>query len=111
MNSSAVSSFVLRSVAMGRLQGVRVLMIGSDGSGHGFELDDRPVLLLGKVIAAVLDVNMVPGQDFLDRALALTVKLDINAEIVKGLQPEFGVEVLRPGVEPGPAPPGLLDRG
>src|SRR5271165_5577983 len=54
---------------------------------------------------------MVPGKDFLNRALALAVKRNIDAQIVKGLPPEVGVEMLRPGVEPGPAPPGLLDRG
>ena len=43
--------------------------------------------------------------------LAVAVERDVDAQIVEGLPPETGVEILRPGVEPRTAAPGLLDRG
>src|SRR5262249_54536479 len=82
----------------------------SDGPRHGLELDDRAGLLLGEVFAAVLDVDVAPGEDLLDRPLAVAVEGEVDAEVGEGVPQEPGVEVLGPGVEPGAASPGGLER-
>src|SRR5690349_17563425 len=68
----------------------------SDGPGHRFELDDGAGLLLGQVFAPLLDVDVVPGEDLVERALPLAVEGDIDAEFLEGAPPELGVEVLGP---------------
>src|SRR5262245_9741796 len=84
---------------------------GSDRPGHGFGLHQRAILLLGQVVAAVLDPEMVPGEDFLDGPRAVAVERDVDAELGERVPPKLGVEVLGPGVQPRAAAPGGLQRG
>src|SRR3954463_7695611 len=116
MNCSPVMGIlVLGSVVVAMLASSimrsRVQTGPSNGPGHRFELDDGAVLLLGQVLAPLLDVDVVPGEDLVDRPLPLAVEGDVDAEVLEGLPPELGIEVFGPGVEPGPASPGLLEPG
>src|SRR3954453_11308930 len=79
----------------------------SDGPGHGLELDHRAVLLLRKVVASVLDVDVVPGEHLVHRPLALAVEGNVDVHILERPPPEPGVEMLGPGVEPRPSAPGF----
>src|SRR5689334_8369189 len=83
----------------------------SDRPGHRLELDDRAVLLLGQVLAPLLDVDVVPGEHLVDGALPLAVERHVDAEVLEGAPPELGVVVFGPGVELGPPAPRLLEPG
>src|SRR3954463_2809165 len=114
MNCSPVMGIlVLGSVVVAMLASSimrsRVQTGPSNGPGHRFELDDRAVLLLGQVLAPLLDVDVVPGEDLVDGALPFAVERHVDAEILEGAPPEPGVEVLGPGVKLGPPSPGLLE--
>src|SRR5262249_705215 len=77
---------------------------------HHLELQQTAVLLLLEVLAALLDVDVVPRQHLVHRPGALRVERGVDAEVGEGLPPDFGLEAFGPAVEAAAAPPGFLER-
>src|SRR5579884_2347178 len=76
--------------------------------GHRLELDDAARLLLLQVLAPLLDVNVVPGQQLAHRPVALRVPGHVDAQVGEGLPPHLRPEALAPAVHATAAPPRLL---
>src|SRR5262245_27187272 len=77
---------------------------------HHLQLQQDALLLLFEILPALLHVNVVPGEDLGHRPIALRVPGDVDAEVGKGLPPDFGLETLTPAVEPAAAAPAFLER-
>src|SRR4051794_8537914 len=69
------------------------------GLGHHVELDQAPLLLLLQVGPALLDVDVVPRQQFADRSLAVDVEREVDPEVGDRVPPDVGPEALLPGVQ------------
>src|SRR5262245_6168558 len=78
--------------------------------GHHLQLEQAARLLLFEILAALLDVDVVPRQKLRQRSVALRVPRHVDAQVGERLPPELRLEALAPAVESGAAPPGLLQR-
>jgi hypothetical protein len=55
------------------------------------------------------DVDVLPGQGFIEGAFSLRVRCRVEPVLVKGIEPVLVVEVLGPGIELAAELPGFVD--
>src|SRR5260370_581296 len=91
------------------------IMYPSNGSAsvsgcirHNPQLHHAPFLFFFQILAALLDVHMIPRQQLGHRPRALRVRRGVDTEIREGLPPKGRFETLFPAVQPAAAPPGFF---
>src|SRR5438552_2952581 len=75
---------------------------------HHLQLHDTAILLLLKILAPLLHVDVIPRQHFIHGPMALRIERGIDAQVGERLPPDLGLEAFGPAIEPAAAPPGFF---
>src|SRR5205823_4846845 len=75
---------------------------------HDLQLHDAARLLLLQVLPPLLDVYVVPRQQFGHGPVALRIPGRVDAQVRERLPPHLRLETFLPAVQTAAAPPGLL---
>src|SRR4051794_37022316 len=78
---------------------------------HDLKLNEATVLFFFQIFPALLDVDVIPGENLAHRARALRVPFCVDSQVGESLPPDVRLETLPPAVQSAAAPPCLFERG